>query len=320
MGVPWCLPLITTVSHYVHKLVRALLPHWSNGLGGKEESHDDITFLLISTMEEATGNRKYGLSAIWVNPHQARVPSMEEAVKELTAWVSSRPDWPYTLVQLNEDTFHALLSKEGHLGMLPTGGTDSTACRRISQMEVHQLLISGLQVTYPVGLNGHEEPIIVSLPESLVNSTSLTGGGSVYLEVDILQPIVEEPDWKALPLGRCSSILIASPLKTTPPKPEREVSMTMEVRNLLSRAMLDMPGHVLRNLTPKRPNPVVVLTPPSHKLRDLPRLADMSSQLSTPDDAEMAEASLEKVSTAISPIAVTPGSRSVTPPADASDL
>ena len=186
---------------------------------------------------------------------------MEEAVKELTAWVSSGPNWPYALVWLNEDTCHAPLPKEGHLGMLPAGGTDSTTCGRISQLEVHQLLI------YPVGLNGCEEPIIPSLPKSLANGTSLTGGGSIYLEVNIPQPIVEEPDQKASPLGRCSPILLASPLKTTPQKPENEVSITMEVRNLLFWAILDMSGHVSGNSTPKRPNPMVVLTRPPHKLR-----------------------------------------------------
>ena len=61
-----------------------------------------------------------------------------------------------------------------------------TACGRISQLEVHQLLISSLQVACPVGLNGHEEPIITSLPNSLANSISLTRGKSIYLEIDIL--------------------------------------------------------------------------------------------------------------------------------------
>ena len=61
---------------------------------------------------------------------------MEEAVRELTAWVSSGPDWPYAYVQLNEDTCHAPLSKEGHLGILPQGGTDMTTYGRISQLEV----------------------------------------------------------------------------------------------------------------------------------------------------------------------------------------
>ena len=119
---------------------------------------------------------------------------MEEAVRELTAWISSGLNWPYTLVQLNEDTHHVPLPKDGHLGIMPQGGTDMTACRRISQLEVHQLFISGLQVTYPVGLNGCEDPIITSLPKSLPNGISPTGGRSVYLEVDIPQPMAEEPD------------------------------------------------------------------------------------------------------------------------------
>ena len=85
----------------------------------KEKFQNDIAFLLVSAEEEATGDRMYGLSTIRVNPCQARVCSIEEAVKELTAWVSSGPDWPYALVQLNEDTCHVPLSKEWHLGILP---------------------------------------------------------------------------------------------------------------------------------------------------------------------------------------------------------
>ena len=238
---------------------------------------------------------------------------MEEAVRELTTWFSSGPNWPYTLVQLNEDTCHAPLPEEGHLGILPQGGTNMTACRRISQLEVCLLITSGCQIAYPVGLKGQEDPIITPLPESLANGISLAGGRSVYIEVDIPQPMAEEPDQKALPLGRCFSILIANPLKTTPRKQEIEVSMTMEVRSLLSRVMLDTSGCGSGNLTPKRPHPVVILTPPPHKLRDLSRLVDTSSKVSTLNDIDMAEASLEEVPTTISPIAVTPGSRSVIP-------
>ena len=143
----------------------------------------------------------YGLSTVWVNPYQARVSTVEEVVRELTALASSGPNLPYPLVQLNEDTHHAPLPREGHLGILPEGGTNRTACRRISQLEVHQLLQSDLQVIYPVGLNGHKIPLITPLSESLANSTSLTEGKSVYLKVDILQSIVGELDQKALPLA-----------------------------------------------------------------------------------------------------------------------
>ena len=59
---------------------------------------------------------------------------------------------------------------------------------------------------------------------------------------------------------------------------------------------------------------MVVLTPPPHKLRDLSRLVNTLAQVSALDDIEMAKASLEEVPITISPIAMTPGSRSSTPP------
>ena len=221
MGASQHLPLITAISYYVCNPVGLSYLTGLEAWEDKEKFHNDIAFLLVSAEEEATGDRKYDLSIIWMNNCQARVPSMEEVVKELAVWVSSGPDWPYTLVWLNEDTCHAPLPKEGHLGILPEGGTNSTTCGRISQLEVHQLLNSGLQVTYLVGLNGCKDPIITSLLKSLANGISLTGGRSVYLEVDILQPVAEEPDQKASPFGKCSPILMPWPLETTPPKLER---------------------------------------------------------------------------------------------------
>ena len=155
---------------------------------------------------------------------------MEEAVKNLTTWVSSGPNWPYTLVcSYMRIPAMSPLPKEGHLGILPQRGTETTACRRISQLEVCQLLISSLQVAYPIGLNGHEEPIITSLLESLAHGIRLTGGKSIYLEIDIPQSLAEELDQKALPIDEHSTIIMASSLKL-----EGEVSMTMEVRSLLS--------------------------------------------------------------------------------------
>ena len=52
--------------------------------GDAEKFHSDITFLLVLTKEGAVGNRVYGLAMIWVNPYQARVSTVEEAVKQLT--------------------------------------------------------------------------------------------------------------------------------------------------------------------------------------------------------------------------------------------
>ena len=224
-----------SVSYSLPFLGRTVLPEHPQGLGGERQKVcHNIIFLLVLAEEEATGDRKYGLLTIWVNPCQSRVPSMEEVVGKLTAWVSSGPNWSYALVQLHEGTCHAPLPKEGHLGILPQRGTEATPCRQISQLEVCQLLISGPQVTYPKGLNGCEEPIITSLPESLANGISLTRDESIYPEIDIPQSLAEELDRKVLPIGEFSTIIIASPHKSTPPKLEGEGSMTMEVRNLLS--------------------------------------------------------------------------------------
>ena len=96
--------------------------------------------------------------------------------------------------------------------------------------------------------------------------------------------------------------------------------MTMEVWNLLTLVMLDTSGHGSGNLTLRRPNPVVILTPPPHKPKELLQPVDTSSQVSTQEDAEMVEAFLEVVPTTISPIAVTTRSGSITPPTDMIEL
>ena len=65
---------------------------------------------------------------------------------------------------------------------------------------------------------------------------------------------------------------------------------------------------------------MVMLTPPPHKPKELPKLVDTSFQVSTLDDVEMVEASLEGVPNNISPIAAATQSRSITPLADAAEL
>ena len=198
--------------------------------GEVQKPQHDITFLLV-WVENAMGDRHYGIPIVWVNPSQVRAASMEEAVKKLTACTSSGTNWPYALVWLHEGTHHAPLPREGHLGVLPQRGAEEAPCGQISQLEVHQLLVASSQVVYPVGLNGQDEPIITSLQEPLASGISLTTGKPIYLGIDISSPPMEEPDQKILPFGKISTTIVASPHKS-PPKSEG--SMTMEVRNLLS--------------------------------------------------------------------------------------
>ena len=182
---------------------------WGKG----QKPHYDITFLLVQ-VEDATGDRHYGISIVWANPSQVRAASMEEAVEKLTACTSSWTNWPYTLVQLHKGPCHMPLPKEGHLGILPQRGAEAVPCRWISQLEVCQFLATGPKVTYPIGLNGQDEPVISCLPELLASSINLNTGELIYLRIDIPSPPMEDPDQMILPLGKVSTIIVASPHKS----------------------------------------------------------------------------------------------------------
>ena len=272
---------VTSITHSLTSLKA-----WGNA----EKFCSDVAFLLVLTEEGAVRDRVYGLSVIWVNRYQARVPTVEEVVKQLTTLVSTRPNWPYALVQFNGDTCHVPLPGEGHLSTLVEEGTSSATCRRVCQ-----LLSLSSQVIYPVGLNGCGVPMIASPPEWLAKGTNLLGSKPIYLKVDIPQSITEGPELKVSPLSsHSSSILMPSPGRAPLPKTEREVSLTIEVRELLSQVVLDMSGHASGNSTLKRLDPMVLLTPTPARLGDFPRPVDTSSQVSTPDDAEMGDASWRK--------------------------
>ena len=116
-----------------------------------EKFRSDVAFLLILTKEHTVGDRVYGISMMWVKPYQARVSTVEEAVKQLTPLNSTEPDWPYALEWLNADACHVPLPKEGHLSILLEGSTSSVACGRIIQLKVCQVLSSGSQAVYLVG-------------------------------------------------------------------------------------------------------------------------------------------------------------------------
>ena len=177
----------------------------------------DIAYLLVLAEEEATGARVYGLLTIWVDPSQARVTSMEEAV-----WKTDclHLQWTQMALCFGAVTWEHLPCTTPQGGACghptPHGGMEVTPCWLISQLEVCQLLVTSPQVIYPIGLNGCDEPIITSLPEPLASSIILTTGEPVYLEINILPLPVEDPDQKVAPLGEVSTIIVASPHKSIP--------------------------------------------------------------------------------------------------------
>ena len=174
---------------------------------------------------------------------------------------------------LNRDAHHVPLPKEGHLSVLVEGSTGSVTCRRINQLEVCQLLSSDSQAIYMVGLNGCEVTVITFLPKLLAKGATMLRGECIYLPVDILKSAKKGQESKAPSPGSHSiPFLTASPIRAPPPKAEGQVSMTTEVRELLSQVVLYTSGNTSRSSTPKRLQPMVLVTPLPPKLVDiLPR-------------------------------------------------
>ena len=267
---------------------------------------------LVQT-ENTMKDRHYGISLVWVNPNQVRAATMEEAVEKLTACSSSGTDWPYALAQLYEGPCHAPLPKDKHLGILPQGKVEETPCGQITQLKVCQLLASSPQVVYPIGLKGHDEPIITTLPELLDSGISLITSKHIYLGIAIPLPPVEEPGQKILPLGKVPTILITSPCKS-PPKSEG--SMTTEVSNLLSQAVLEASSFESKHSSLRRPISAAVPTTPPQKPEGPLQAVNTSSQVSI----EEAEASLQDLITSISPTAAIAEAEVLVPPVDLAEL
>ena len=221
--------------------------------------------------------RWYGISLVWVHPNQVRVTTIEEAAESLTAYTSSGVNWPYALAPLCEDPHHAPLPKNKHLGILPQGKVQETFCGWISQLKVCQLLATGPQVIYPIGLIAHNEPIIITLLNLLGSSISLITSEHNYLEIDIPSPPMEEPDQKMLPLEDIPTVLITSPPKS-PPK--LEGSMTVVVSNLLSQAVSEASSCESQLSPPRRLTTAVVLMSLPWRPDGLLPPADTSSQAS----------------------------------------
>ena len=124
---------------------------------------------------------------------------------------------------------------------------------------------------------------------------------------------MEEPDQKMLPLEDIPTVLITSPPKS-PPKSKG--SMTMEVSNLISQAVLEASSCESQQSPPRRVTTAVVLTSLPWMPEGLPLPADTSSQASIDEG----EASLEDIPTNISPIAAISESNSTSTSMDLAEL
>ena len=176
------------------------------------------------------------MALVWTSPHEARVSTMEEALGTLSACISSGPNWPYVFTQLYKGSNHTPLPKDKHLGILPWRKAEESPHGWISQLKVCQLLSSGLQVVYPVGLNGGDQSVTINLSELLHSSSSITTDKHPHLQIDIPLPTPEEPEHTTPPLGGAPVTPIDNIPKTLW-KPR--ITLMAEVNDLINRGMVD---------------------------------------------------------------------------------
>ena len=161
---------------------------------------------------------------------------MEEALGTLSTCISSGPDWPYVFAQLYKGSNHKPLPKDKHLGILPWGKTEEGPHGWISQLEVCQLLSTGPQVVYPVGLNRCNQSVTIDLPELLHSGSSITNDKHPHLQINIPLPTPEGPECTIQLLGGAP----ATPINNIPKilwKPR--ITLMAEVNDLINQGMAD---------------------------------------------------------------------------------
>ena len=193
------------------------------------------------------------LAVVWAHPYQECLSSLDEAVKKLTMLINSGDNWAYAFVWLNEDAQHVPLSKEGHLSTMIDGVPSRSMCGHLHQLDICQLLQCGDQVVYPERLNGGLDPVLTSLTGSLVQGVNMLGAPaheSSFLLVDLSQVTLGDHAPEASAPCRTSTPTSPShPAMEHPPKADSHISMTSEVQELLSHAILDASSQSLWNST-----------------------------------------------------------------------
>ena len=96
-----------------------------------------MAYLLLAPLQEVEEEKRIGLAVVWVHPNQTLLPSLEVTVKKLILLISTKEDWYYTFIRVNEDTLHLPLSDARHISILVDGAPGRSTCRHLSQLEIH---------------------------------------------------------------------------------------------------------------------------------------------------------------------------------------
>ena len=171
------------------------------------------------------------------------------------------------------------------------GSPSRSICGHLHQLEVCKLLQYGDQVVYPEGLNGGLEPLQPSLlgPLWVLDALGKPACEPSFLLVDLSQVTLGDHMPKAPATCRTLTLTSSSHLAMEhPPNTDSHISMTAEVQELLSHAMLDTSSQVSGDSTQKRPTSMALGAPPSARAEDSSKAVATSPlvlpQVAVPDD------------------------------------
>ena len=160
----------TVMQFTVHAIMQRQLTALSQmgASGDVEKPQQDMAFVLIVPSLAIMCEWVFSLTAMWVHPHQAHLPTLEGAAQKLMLLANQGPNWLYVYAWMNDNMAHVPLSNERHIGIMTEGLASMNACGCLNQLQVQRLLQCGGQVVCPKGLNGSLDTLLFDFKELLL--------------------------------------------------------------------------------------------------------------------------------------------------------
>ena len=127
-----------------------------------------MVFILIAPSLAIGCEWVFSLTAMWVHPHQACLPTLADATWNLMLLANEGPNWQYAYVQMNDAMANVPLPSEVHIGIMTDGIPSTNACSCLDQLQVWKLLQCGGQVVCPEVLNGDLKALLFDFEELLL--------------------------------------------------------------------------------------------------------------------------------------------------------
>ena len=130
-----CLDFCPAVMQFqVHAIMQTQLTTLSQAgaWGDTKKGWWDMALLLIVPSLAVGCEWVFGLTAMWVHPCQAHLPTLGEVTQKLRLLTDISSNWLYAYVWMNDAMTHMPLSSEGHIGVTTDGIPSMNACGHLT--------------------------------------------------------------------------------------------------------------------------------------------------------------------------------------------